>query len=74
MLKAVSVSDYTGVGYALAVLADKGYDAAWLRTALRKSGEHPLYARSSSRKPEYYDKKLYQKNHKIGNMFARLKD
>lgn len=71
------------------LLADKGYDADWLRDALadRKIeavfGEFdppdqilfPQTPSKSNRKIQIpHDRMLYRKRHKIENMFGKLKD
>ena len=83
LLTAGSVSDYAGAACLLpaippapAVPADRGYDAAWGRTALRNQGSTLCTPfRNSSRTLEYHDRKLYRKRHRsVENMFAMLKD
>ena len=57
------------------LLADRGYDSNWFRTALAKRGCEPCIPSTKSRKIALpYDKELYKQRHKIENMFARLKD
>ena len=57
------------------LLADRGYDADWLRDALRDKGITPCIPGKRNRKePVLYDKKLYKQRHKIEIMFGRLKD
>ena len=57
------------------LLADRGYDADWFRTALREKGITPCIPPRKTRKiPIEYDKELYQQRHKIENMFGRIKD
>jgi transposase len=57
------------------LLADKGYDADWLRAALAKRGVAPCIPSKSNRKVAIpYDAILYKQRHKIENMFGRLKD
>ena len=58
-----------------ALLADKGYDADWLRAALAERGLAACIPSKSNRKvPIPYDAVLYRQRHKIENMFGRLKD
>jgi len=77
------VSDYTGARHLLKhlpqktkeLLADKGYDANWLRKALTKRGITPcIPAKRNRKKPIEYDKELYKQRHKIENMFGKIKD
>jgi transposase len=57
------------------LLADRGYDADWLRTALREKGITPCIPPKKNRKTQIeYDRELYKQRHKIENMFGRLKD
>ena len=57
------------------LLADKGYDADWLRAALAKRGVAVCIPSKSNRKLAIpYDALLYKQRHKIENMFGRLKD
>ena len=81
-LTAGQVSDYKGAEYLIdnlpqtkALLADRGYDAAWLRSALKAKGIEPCIPSKRNRKqPIPYDETLYKKRHKVENMFAKLKD
>lgn len=65
LLTADSVSDYAGAAYLLptlpptpVVLADRGYEAAWIRTALRNQGSTPcIPTRNCAKRLESYDKK-----------------
>lgn len=76
------MSDYIGAAALLselpaakALLADKGYDADWLRDALKERGIEVCIPPKSNRKTQFsYDRALYRKRHKIENMFAKLKD
>ena len=76
------VSDYKGAEVlvnklpkAKHLLADRGYDADWFRTALRTRGIIPCIPHKKNRKiPVPYDKILYKQRHKVENMFAKLKD
>ena len=76
------MSDHKGAALMLAslppaktLIADRGYDSNWFRTALKASGVEPCIPSTKSRKiPLHYDKTLYRMRHKIENMFGRLKD
>jgi len=60
---------------AKALLADRGYDATWLRQALEKKGITPCIPSKKNRKiPVPYDLRLYKQRHKVENMFGKLKD
>ena len=82
VLTAGQVSDYTGAECLLPLLpkakemiADRGYDADWFRTALKKEGIKPCIPSKKNRKVQYrYDKNLYKQRHKVENMFGWLKD
>jgi transposase len=75
-------SDYKGAAVLLKnlpqtdeLLADRGYDADWLRKALRDKGITACIPGKRNRKePVSYDKGLYKQRHKIEIMFGRLKD
>ena len=57
------------------LLADRGYDSAWFRSALGARGITPCIPSSASRKrPFDYDRLIYRQRHRIENMFAKLKD
>lgn len=81
-LTAGQVSDYKGAAALLdklpeasELLADRGYDADWFRTALIEKGILPCIPPKKNRKVQYeYDRVLYKQRHKIENMFGRLKD
>ena len=81
-LTAGQVSDDTGVTALLAslpptkaLLADKGYDADWLREALADRKIEACIPSKSNRKIQIpHDRVLYRKRHKIENMFGKLKD
>ncbi len=81
-LSAGNMSDFKGAAelvnrlpQAKALLADRGYDADWLRNALTDRGITPCIPPKKNRKVQhYYDKELYRKRHKVENMFAKLKD
>lgn len=76
------MSDYKGAAQFLdalpnarELLADRGYDADWFRTALLEKGITPCIPPRKTRKtPVTYDKDLYKQRHKIENMFGRIKD
>jgi len=76
------VSDYRGAATMLSALpparvliADRGYDAGWLRQALRSQGITPcIPARSCRNKAVRHSKALYKMRYKIEIMFGRLKD
>ncbi|ALN73064.1 transposase IS4 [Aureimonas sp. AU20] len=60
---------------AIHLIADRGYDSAWLRTELEARGIQPCIPSSRSRKvPFPYDAALYRQRHKVENLFAKLKD
>jgi len=57
------------------LIADRGYDANWLRKALRSRGTWPcIPGRSARSTPVRHCKQLYQQRYKIEVMFGRLKD
>lgn len=57
------------------LLADKGYDADWLRDALANRKIEACIPSKSNRKIQIpHDQVLYRKRHKIENMFGKLKD
>ena len=58
-----------------ALLADRGYDADWLRGALADRKIEARIPSKSNRKVQIpRDMLLYRKRHKIENMFGKLKD
>lgn len=75
-------SDYLGahallplLPQAKALIADRGYDADWLRWALADRGIKACIPSRKSRKQIIpHDPALYRERHRIENMFARLKD
>jgi transposase len=81
-LSAGQTSDYIGARALLSsipkagsLLADRGYDADWFRSALIEMGISPCIPSRAGRKdPIQHDADLYRQRHKIENMFARLKD
>ena len=57
------------------MIADRGYDADWLRDALTARGINPCIPSKSNRKvPIPHDRTVYRQRHRIENMFGRLKD
>lgn len=57
------------------LIADRGYDANWLRQALRNQGTTPVIPGRKNRKRKVrYDKKRYQDRWWIEASFGRLKD
>ena len=77
-ITAFQISDYTGAAALLDdmlkaqwILADRGYDAEWLRGALEKKGIKPCIPGRKSRSISVrYDKR----RNRIEIMFGRLKD
>jgi len=75
-------SDYTGAAALLDSLpqadwfiADRGYDADWLRKALQdKEIKACIPGRKSRKKTVPYDKRRYKRRNRIEIMFGRLKD
>jgi transposase len=57
------------------IIADKGYDAEYLRDQSKSKGMLPhIPQRSSNKKPNpTFDKHLYRHRHLIENLFAKLK-
>ncbi len=82
LLSEGQMSDYKGAALmidafpkARALLADRGYDADWFRTALAERGIAAcIPPRKGRTKPASFDKQLYRQRHKIENMFGKLKD
>jgi putative transposase len=81
-LTAGPTSDYQGARSLLhrlprakELIADRGYDADWFRTALKRKGMTPCIPPRKHRKTQRrYCKTLYKQRHKIEIMFNRLKD
>ena len=81
-LSAEQVSDYTGAAALLDnlsqadwFLADRGYDADWLRKSLQDRGiKACILGRKSRQKTVKYDKRRYKSRNRIEIMFGRLKD
>ena len=76
------MSDYKGAALMLPalpnkareLLADKGYDADWLRAALARRGIAACIPSKSNRKVAIpYDAVLYKQRHRIENTFGRLR-
>jgi transposase len=75
-------SDYKGAARLLGLLpranemiADRGYDADWFRTALTAKGMTPCIPPKKNRTTFIpYDANPYKHRHKVENMFAKLKD
>jgi transposase len=67
------MSDYKGAALVLdalpcakELLADRGYDSDWFRTALQAKGITPCIPPRKNRKIQYeYDKSIYKKRHKV---------
>ncbi|MFZ0602328.1 MAG: IS5 family transposase [Roseiarcus sp.] len=83
LLSEGQMSDYKGAALMLPalpnkareLLADKGYDADWLRAALARRGIAACIPSKSNRKVAIpYDAVLYKQRHRIENTFGRLKD
>jgi len=56
------------------MLADRGYNAKWLRDALEQKGIKPCIPGQKSRSmPVKYDKRRYKRRNRIEIMFGRLK-
>ena len=81
-MSAGQVSDYNGAAALLGslpkadwLLADRGYDANWLREALNDKGIKVCIPGRKSRKTTVkYDKRRYKRRNRIEIMFGRLKD
>lgn len=57
------------------LLADKGYDADWLRGWLAGRGTEPVIPSKANRKaPLPFNRRIYQQRNLIERMFCRLKD
>jgi transposase len=82
LLSEGQMSDYKGAALMLdalppakAMLADRGYDADWFRSALIARGIAPCIPSKINRKnPVPHDRALYRQRHRIENMFGKLKD
>jgi transposase len=57
------------------LVADRDYDADWLRHALAERGIAACISSKTNRKvPIPHDTDLFRQRHKVENMFGRLKD
>lgn len=57
------------------LIADRGYDADWCRTAFKQTGMTPgIPPRKNRKKKPRYSKTLYTQRHTIEIMFGRIKD
>ena len=82
LLSEGQMSDFKGAALMIAalprakvLLADRGYDADWFRTALAERGIAACIPSKANRKiPIPHDKQLYRLRHKVENMFGKLKD
>ena len=76
------VSDYIGARALVSrlpkvdwLLGDRGYDADWLREALKDKGIRAcIPGRKRRKKAVKYDKRRYKRRNQIEIMFGRLKD
>ncbi len=81
-ITAGQVSDYTGAAALLDdlpeaewLLGDRGYNANWLREALKDKGIRAhIPGRKARKAPVKYDKRRYKRRNRIEIMFGRLKD
>lgn len=81
-MSAGQVSDYTGAAALLSslpkadwLLGYRGYDADWLREALKDKGiKVCIPGRKSRKKAVKHDKRRYKRRNRIEVMFGRLKD
>ena len=81
-MTAGQVSDYTGAAALLGslpnaewLIADRGYDADWLRESLKDRWIRPcIPGRKSRGKTVRYDKRRYRRLNRIEIMFGRLKN
>ena len=56
-------------------LADRAFDANWLRDALTGAGIKPVIPPKSNRRvPAEFDREVYKWRHLIENFFAKLKE
>jgi transposase len=57
------------------LLADRAFDADWLREALTGAGIKPVIPPKSNRRfPAEFDRETYKWRHLIENLFGRLKE
>ena len=81
-MSAGQVSDYTGAAALLDTLphadwflADRGYDADWLRKVLQDRGiKACIHGRKSRKQAVKYDKHRYRRRNRIEIMFGHLRD
>ena len=65
----------TGLQPGQSVLADKAYDADWIRKMIWEQGAIDVIPSKSNRKiPKEFDKELYRQRNKIERIFCRVKD
>ncbi len=58
-----------------ALLADKAFDADWLRSELDHRGASAIIPPRSNRKQQFaYDKEMYKWRHLVENYFAKIKE
>ncbi len=58
-----------------ALLADKAFDADWLRTELDNRGASAVIPPKANRKQQLaYDKEMYKWRHLVENYFAKIKE
>ncbi len=58
-----------------ALLADKAFDADWLREELNQRGASAVIPPKANRKQQIpYDKQMYQWRHLVENYFAKIKE
>ena len=58
-----------------ALLADKAFDADWLRTELAQRGANAVIPPRANRKHQFaYDREMYRWHHLVENYFAKIKE
>ncbi len=58
-----------------ALLADKAFDADWLRSELDERGASAIIPPRSNRKHQFtYDQEMYKWRHLVENYFAKIKE
>ena len=58
-----------------ALLADKAFDADWLRAELDKRGASAVIPPKANRKKQFkYDTEMYKWRHLVENYFAKIKE
>lgn len=61
--------------YANHILADRAFDADWLRDALSKREIAPVIPpRKNRNQPAVYDEEMYKWRHLVENFFQKIKD